>query len=174
MVVDRNHRHTDGPGLRVGLSWRGGVNITHRAIRSLDLDQLAPLIRLPGVAFVSLQYTDCRQELAAFTAAHGLTVHHWQEAIDDYDETAALVSALDLVISVCTAVVHLAGALGKPVWILAPVIAEFLRAVDPPCDYPMRLLISGVGTVVNGREGDRKQRQMHVLQSGSWRRGGHV
>ena len=45
---------------------------------------------------------------------------HWQDAIDDYDQTAALVSALDLTISVCTAVVHLAGALGRPVWVMAP------------------------------------------------------
>ena len=50
---------------------------------------------------------------------------HWQDALDDYEETAALICALDLVISVCTAVIHLAGALGKPVWVLVPAIAEW-------------------------------------------------
>jgi hypothetical protein len=47
-------------------------------------------------------------------------IAHWPEAISDYDETAALVSALDLTLSVCTSVVHLAGAMGHPVWVLAP------------------------------------------------------
>ena len=54
-----------------------------------------------------------------------MTLPHWQDALDDYDETAALVCALDLVISVCTAVIHLAGALGKPVWVLVPAVAEW-------------------------------------------------
>jgi ADP-heptose:LPS heptosyltransferase len=52
-------------------------------------------------------------------------VHHWPEAIADYDKTAALVSALDLVISVTTSVVHLAGALGQRVWVLAPAYPEW-------------------------------------------------
>jgi hypothetical protein len=56
---------------------------------------------------------------------HGIEVHHWQEAIDDYDETAALVGALDLVVSVCTSVIHLAGALGKPAWVMVPLIPEW-------------------------------------------------
>jgi ADP-heptose:LPS heptosyltransferase len=50
----------------------------------------------------------------------GVAIQHWAELIADYDETAALVSALDLTITVCTAVVHLAGALGRPVWVAAP------------------------------------------------------
>ena len=58
-------------------------------------------------------------------AAHGVTVHHWSEVIADYDETAALVTALDLVISVCTAVIHLGGALGQPVWVMAPFSPEW-------------------------------------------------
>jgi ADP-heptose:LPS heptosyltransferase len=51
-------------------------------------------------------------------------VHHWPQAIEDYDETAALVSALDLTVSVCTAIVHLSGALGRPVWVMAPIRPE--------------------------------------------------
>ncbi len=54
-----------------------------------------------------------------------MKISHWPEAISDYDETAALVSALDLVISVQTAVVHLAGALGAPVWALVPANPEW-------------------------------------------------
>jgi hypothetical protein len=55
----------------------------------------------------------------------GTRISHYPEAIDDYDETAALVSALDLVISVCTAVIHLSGALGQNVWILTPKVPEW-------------------------------------------------
>jgi ADP-heptose:LPS heptosyltransferase len=51
---------------------------------------------------------------------HGITVHHWQEAIDDYDETAALVCALDCVLTVCTSLVHLTGALGRPAIVMVP------------------------------------------------------
>jgi hypothetical protein len=57
---------------------------------------------------------------------------YWSAAIDHYDETAALVTALDLVISVQTAVVHLAGALGKPAWVLVPAVPEwrYLKSGD--------------------------------------------
>ena len=51
---------------------------------------------------------------------HGVRIPHWPEAIADYDETAALVSALDLTLSVCTSVAHLAGALGRAVWVMVP------------------------------------------------------
>jgi len=113
-----------GPGAKIGLSWRGGVAVTRRHLRSLALQEFLPLLRLPA-KFVSLQYGDCASDLNALSREHGVILPHWQDALDDYDETAALVCALDLVISVCTAVIHLAGALGKPVWILVPAVAEW-------------------------------------------------
>lgn len=114
------------PGkLKVGISWRGGVKSTRTGLRSADLAGWLPVLGMEGVDFVSLQYTECSDELAALGQAHGLRVHHWQEAIDDYDETAALVSALDLVISVQTAVVHLSGALGKPAWVMISAVPEW-------------------------------------------------
>jgi len=109
-----------GEGTKVGISWVGGTAKTGKARRSMALEDWLPLLRLPGVRFVSLQYTDCREELAWLRGAHRLEVAHWQEAIDDYDETAALVSALDAVASVCTAVVHLAGALDRPGLVAVP------------------------------------------------------
>jgi ADP-heptose:LPS heptosyltransferase len=109
-----------GPGRKVGISWRGGTVNSRRALRSIPLAQWLPILQQPGAQFISLQYTDCRSDLADLQARHGATVHHWQEAIDDYDETAALVAALDLVISVQTSVVHLAGALGRRVWAIVP------------------------------------------------------
>ena len=109
-----------GPGPKVGLSWQGGVGHTGKARRSLTLEQLLPLLRLDGVHFVSLQYTDVDDELRDLAARHGITVHHWQGAIDVYDETAALVCALDRVVTVCTALVHLTGALGRPAIVMVP------------------------------------------------------
>jgi ADP-heptose:LPS heptosyltransferase len=64
--------------------------------------------------------------------SHGIEVYHWPEAIGDYDQTAALVCALDRVVSVCTAVVHLGGALGRPVLVLAPVGAEWRYGQSAP------------------------------------------
>jgi len=114
-----------GPGRKIGLSWRGGVPQTGRGSRSIGLAELLPILRLEGVSFVSLQYGPCGEELAALRQRHGIEIHHWQDAIDDYEETAALVCALDLTLSVCTAVVDLAGALGRPVWVMAPVRSDF-------------------------------------------------
>jgi tetratricopeptide (TPR) repeat protein len=114
-----------GPGRTIGLSWQGGVGFTGRTRRSLTLENLLPLLRMPQLRFVSLQYTDVREELEAFTRRHGLRVHHWQEAIDDYDQTAALVCAVDEVITVCTAIVHLSGALGRPATVMVPYGADW-------------------------------------------------
>ncbi len=114
------------PGtLKVGISWRGGIDSTRRALRSIPLDEWAAVLRVPGVDFVSLQYADCRDELASVERSQGVRVQHWQEAIDDYEATAALVTMLDLIISVQTAVVHLAGALGRNVWALIAAIPEW-------------------------------------------------
>lgn len=109
-----------GPGRKIGLSWQGGVGFTGRKRRSLTLEQLLPILRLPGIQFVNLQYTDVREEMRALESRHGVKVHHWQEAIDDYDQTAALVAALDSVLTVCTAIVHLTGGLGRPALVMVP------------------------------------------------------
>ncbi|MDD2767310.1 MAG: tetratricopeptide repeat protein [Methylococcus sp.] len=109
-----------GSGLRVGLSWRGGTSRTNAYLRSLPLETCLPLLGRPNVHYVNLQYTDCRDELESLHARYGIRVHAWREIESDYEETAALVANLDLVISVCTAVVHLAGALGVPVWVMVP------------------------------------------------------
>ena len=114
-----------GPGRKIGISWRGGAPRTRRTLCTAALAELATLWAQKNIVFVSLQYGDCGDELSEFVTQTGHAVTHWQQALDDYDETAALVSALDLVISVQTAVVHLAGALGKPAWVLVPVVPEW-------------------------------------------------
>jgi len=114
-----------GGGLKIGISWRGGTAKTGGARRSMTLDQWRPLLETPDAHFINLQYDSGPEELAAFREQSGITLHHWPEAIDDYDETAALIASLDLVISVCTAAVHLAGALGRPTWVFTPAMPEW-------------------------------------------------
>jgi tetratricopeptide (TPR) repeat protein len=108
------------PARSVGVVWAGsprGHDPDLRAAdqrRSLRLDQLAPLAEIPGIAFVSLQ----KGEAATQTPPAGMTLLDHAEKLTDFAATAALVSALDLVVTVDTAVAHLAGALGVPVWVL--------------------------------------------------------
>ncbi len=97
------------PGLKAGLVWAGNPEFAADARRSLDPVLLAPLLALPGITFVSLQ---CGAEHVP------PPLLDWAAELGDFADTAALVAALDLVISVDTAVAHLAGALGKPVWLL--------------------------------------------------------
>jgi hypothetical protein len=114
-----------GDGLKVGISWQGGSHLSRRPVRSLALAQWLPVLRTSGVHFVDLQYTDSAADIAELERSSGVRIHHWQAVCDDYEDTAAMVCALDLVISVCTAVIHLGGALGRPVWVLAPYSPEW-------------------------------------------------
>jgi hypothetical protein len=102
-------------GRRVGLSWSGNPTMMHDRERSILFEQFAPLIALPGIQFVSLQKDSAADQLRC---AAGERVLDWTAELDDFADTAALVANLDLVISVDTAIVHLAGAMGKPIWLL--------------------------------------------------------
>lgn len=113
-----------GPGLKVGLSWRGGTTSTRRRLRSIALRELQAILGTAGCRFISLQYGNCAAEIEE-ARREGVALQHWQAAIDDYDETAALCTALDLTVSVCTAVIHLNGALGRPVWVMVPSVPEW-------------------------------------------------
>ncbi|APA87424.1 tetratricopeptide repeat protein [Paraburkholderia sprentiae WSM5005] len=104
-------------GFKVGLVWRGSVEHEHDAERSLPgLLTLAPLWSVPGVTFVSLQKGPAENEPASLAAQ--LPMVCAAADLMDLADTAAVISQLDLVISVDTAVAHLAGALGKPCWVL--------------------------------------------------------
>jgi tetratricopeptide (TPR) repeat protein len=119
-----------GPGLKIGISWQGGTRRTRQNIRSIALSDWAPLLTQESVHFISLQYTDVSDEISRLYNEKGIRLNHWQEAIDDYDDTAALVSALDIVITVQTSVAHLCGALGKEVWILLNNCPEWRYMID--------------------------------------------
>jgi hypothetical protein len=112
--------------LRIGVSWRGGLARTGQARRSLTLDQLRPIFALPGCEFVSLQYGDPRAEVAALNTSLDNKVRVFDpDEIDDFDDLAALIHNLDLVVSVQTAVVHLSGALGKACLTMVPYLPEW-------------------------------------------------
>jgi hypothetical protein len=111
------------PGRKVGIAWTGGLDNTFKHRRSFTLEALLPILKTPGVTFVALQYNDCSEEIAEFEKKYGITIKYWPRAAGksvDYDETAALVSCLDCVVSTTTAIVHLCGALGKKAYVLVP------------------------------------------------------
>lgn len=105
----------------IGISWRGGSKSTNKNLRHIPLDKLLPLFQSIDANWISLQYQPSSQSVIdEFTERTGIKIHHWQEAIDDYDMTAGLISNLDLIISVPQSIIHLAGALGVPAWQMTP------------------------------------------------------
>ena len=122
-------------GLRVGLVWKGNPRFENDADRSLPgLELLAPLAAVPGVRFISLQKGEGEDE--ARLPPTGLPLLHLGSEIEDFADTAAIVAGLDLVICVDTAVAHLAGALGRPCWVLLPHYKTDWRWLEDRNDTP--------------------------------------
>jgi tetratricopeptide (TPR) repeat protein len=109
-----------GPGLKIGICWRSGNTAGARQLYCSRIDQWAPILLLPGIHFVNLQYDECSAELAQARQMFGVTVHAFPEVdlFNDLDEAAALTAALDLVIAIPTTSAILAAALGVPSWML--------------------------------------------------------
>ena len=135
-MLDRwKQRLGTAPGLKVGVAWAGNPAHHSDALRSVPLERFASLFDLPGISFFSLQVGDRAKDLASPVA--GRTADLSSE-LKDFAETAAATANLDLVITVDTAVAHLAGALGAPVWVLLPYVADwrwFIERADSPW-YP--------------------------------------
>ncbi len=113
--------------LRIGLSWAGSAHHVNDRRRSCPLAALVPLLELPDIAWFSLQKGDGEDEVARVPAAACM---HIVDARNDFARKAALIDGLDLVISVDTSNAHLAGALGKTVWILLPFAADWRWGLD--------------------------------------------
>lgn len=128
-----------GPGdgrKRIGLSWRGGLDRTGRQARSIPLEAMRPILELPDCEFVSLQYGDHDAEIAAVNAGIERPIRTFRKAeVDDFEDLAAVVAELDLVISVQTSLVHLTGALGAPGLVMVPARAEW-RYLDSGSSMP--------------------------------------
>lgn len=115
-----------GRQLRVGLSWRGGIERTRRSARSIPLADLRPLLSLEGCEFVDLQYGDHAAEIAAVNAELARPIRTLPPAaVSDFEHLAGVVSALDVVVSVQTALIHLSGALGAPCLVMVPHVPEW-------------------------------------------------
>lgn len=109
-----------GPGLKLGIAWRGGLTRTAGVQRSLGLAQLLDALATTGARLISLQHDATHTELTQAQEAAGVMVTHWPEAVADQDAAAALTCALDAVITVCQTQAHLTGALGQPGCVLVP------------------------------------------------------
>jgi hypothetical protein len=123
------------PRPRIGLTWSGRAGHERDRERSIGLRAFLPLLET-GAAIVSLQ-KEMRAEDAIILKDRGDILNAGEE-LADFSDTAALMSQLDLVISVDTSVAHLAGALGKPVWILVTHVPDWrwlLERDDSPW-YP--------------------------------------
>lgn len=115
---------------KIGISWMGGIVKTNKKSRKIEMEMLLPLLQMKEFDFISLQYNKgIGDKVSEFEKQHNVNLNHWQDMLDDYDETAGLVSNLDLIISVPQSVVHLAGALGvkciqmcpkKALWQMGP------------------------------------------------------
>lgn len=114
--------------LKVGIVWAGNPSHHNDAARSIRLEELAPLLQVPGVTFYSLQVPIPARDEAFFRSASGLV--DLGGHFNDFLDTATAVAEMDLVITVDTAVGHLAGALAKPVWTLIPYAPDWRWMTD--------------------------------------------
>ncbi len=130
----------DGSSMKVGLYWATDTKSRFAPLKSFALDDLAPLADIAGVTYYSMQ-----RGVAAAQAAHpppGMALVDLSAELADFADDAALIANLDLVISIDTATAHLAGALGRPVWILTHFPPEWrwlLDRDDSPWYPTMRL-----------------------------------
>jgi tetratricopeptide (TPR) repeat protein len=133
-------------GRRIGLAWGAGSRLGDSELVALEnrktipLSALAPLAAVAGCEFVSLQLGPAAAQAAS--PPPGMVIHDLTAHIGDFADTAALMENLDLVISVCTSTAHLAGALGKPVWLLNRFDTDwrwFLNRGDSPWYPTMRI-----------------------------------
>jgi hypothetical protein len=110
-------------GRKVGIMWAGSPTHRDDRHRSCPLHALLPLLRLPDLAFYSLQKGERQQDLAALPP--DVRVQDLSPSVHDFGDLAVCLDQLDLVITVDTSVAHLAGALGKPVWVLLSAVPDW-------------------------------------------------
>lgn len=137
-----------GIGPRVGIAWAGNPRYKADAQRSMRLKTMLPLLERPGFAWISLQKNGAEEQIAALPAQVRVLDGSSQET--DLAETAALIETLDMVVTTDTCIAHLAGAMGKPVWILLPHMSDWrwMQEIETTPWYPTARLLR------QRREGD--------------------
>jgi Tfp pilus assembly protein PilF len=127
----RSRLPTDSNKLNIGVSWRGGSPKKNGAARSLALNQLSTIFDRSDCNFVSLQYGDVASEIKQFNAGRERKIQFFSnDEIDDFEDFAGLVDALDCVVSVDNTTVHACGALGKKCLTLLPRRPEWRYGVS--------------------------------------------
>jgi hypothetical protein len=124
---------------KVGLAWAGNPLHFRDRLRSISPGEISPLAAVSGVHFFRLQKGQGR---SARTEILSNTFIDWTDELSDFADTAALIANLDLVIAADTSIAHLAGAMGKPVWVLLPYVPDWrwmLNRSDSPWYPTMRL-----------------------------------
>ncbi|HEX4408355.1 MAG TPA: tetratricopeptide repeat protein [Xanthobacteraceae bacterium] len=127
-------------GLKIGIVWAGNPDHVNDSRRSVDLQALSPLFDIPGTSFVSIQHGPRTADLKKLKRKP--PIEDLGSQFGDFTDTAGAVAALDLVITVDTSVAHLAGAIGKPVWVIVPWVTDWrwlLNREDNPWYPTMRL-----------------------------------
>ena len=133
-----------GAGKKIGISWRGGQ--TPQIIRnaSIPLSDWLPFLSKKA-CFINLQYGDTSEEITEITKKSGVQIHDWEDndPLTDLDNQAALIAALDLVITIDNSTLHLAGAIGTPTWGLLGYVPDWRWPVSfgdcPPLYHSVQL-----------------------------------
>jgi len=107
-----------GPSPKVGITWRSKHRSTSRDLHYTELRQWGPILTVPGLTFINLQYDECQAELNMARKEFAVEIHAWDDInqMNDLDDVAALMAALDLVIAPTTTPAIIAGAIGAPAW----------------------------------------------------------
>ena len=116
------------PSPRIALAWAGSSGHANDRNRSIACSRLAPLFALEPASFVSIQRDLCGDDAELLARTPRLT--HVGDELEDFEDTAAVAALVDVVISVDTSVVHLAGAMGRPTWILLPFCPDWRWMLD--------------------------------------------
>jgi hypothetical protein len=123
----RERLRQDGETLRVGFRWAGSSTFVDEHHRSTAFERWRPVLETAGVRWYSLQTED---RAAEFSRLPGASLRDLSAQLTDFTETAAVIANLDLVITTDTSVAHLAGALGKPVWIALKHVPDWRWLLD--------------------------------------------
>lgn len=120
-IVNRELSRLPKKKINIGLSWKGGTNKSSKDVRCMPMGEMLPLFKELDANFISLQYHDnALHEIDRFTESTGYEIYHYKNLVDDYALTAALVTELDLIISVPQSVIHLCGVAGARTYQLCP------------------------------------------------------